>query len=62
MKREVNNETLFTSPRSYYQIEYIAYYFQLKTEKKTLTHINVYISKVGMPPSHPLFVSFYPRE
>jgi len=37
LKREVNNETLFTSLQSYYQIDYIAcytqyiYYFWLKT-------------------------------
>jgi len=70
MKREVNNETFFTSLRSYYQIVYIAYcmqqlyYFQLKTGilHEILTHINLYIRKVGMPPSHPLILSFYPLE
>jgi len=41
MKREVNNETFFTSLKSYYQIDYIAYYFQLKTGilHEILTHI-----------------------
>jgi len=24
--------------------------------------VSVYICKVGMPPSHPLIFSFYPRE
>jgi len=28
LKREVNNETFFTSLKSYYQIDYIAYYTQ----------------------------------
>jgi len=48
MKRELNNETFFTSLRSYYQIDYIAYYFHLKTgiPHEILTRINVYICKV----------------
>ena len=64
MKREVNNETFFTSLGSYYQIDYIAYYLQLKTGilHEILTHINVYMCEVGMPPSHPLIFSFYRRE
>ena len=70
LKREVNNETFFTSLRSYYQIDYIAcytqyiYYFLLKTGMlhEILTYINVYIFKVGMPPSHPLIFPFDPLE
>ena len=72
LKREANNETSFTSLRSYYQISYYMQYiyllyavyilFKLKTGilHEILTYINVYICIVGTPPSHPLNFSFDP--
>jgi len=70
LKREVNNETFFTSLRSYSQINYTAcytqyiYFFLVQTGilHEILTYTNVYICKVGMLPSHPLIFSFDPLK
>ena len=71
LKCEVSNEMSFTSLRSYNQIyiacymQYIGYTFLVKDEQtlhEILTHLNVHIRKVSMPPSHSLIFPFDPLE
>jgi len=66
----VNNETFFTSLRSYYQIHYysllyaVHILFPVKTGilHEILTYIDVYICKLGMPPSDPLIFQLDPLK